>query len=224
MNPPSMKKRALIAILSCSTTVSYPKSDTTITGESNDTKIVLGVNVSYFTTPELYFNNGIAFTTAISVRKIQHSLLLGPVWWIDKNEDVNVFRGLMLTYKYFPHKSRKRLNFYFIYDIAYLYERKEWDTQLHFYPQIPINQVYNVTITTKWQSLINQVGYGFNLNIYKGFYITQSFGLGIEFYNYSSNTEVKEDANLSYKNLSGNIFSENGASSFLKIGIAYDFE
>jgi len=215
-----VRKIILIISIFCLALLAHSQTDTAISNNESGSKLAFGVNISYFTAPELYFNDGFAFTSSLSVNKNKHTLLLAPVWWIDKNEDVSVFRGGLLAYQYFPHKPRKRINFYFIYDLAYLYEKKEWDTQIHFYPQKPINQVYNAIVTTKWRALVNQFGYGFNLRLFKGLYLNQSFSIGMEFYSYKSETDVKEDSSLSSEYASGG----NGASSFLKIGFGYNFE
>jgi len=200
-----MKRLIAIFILAFLSFPGYSQSDTTNKQKAN--RLTFGTNISYFTDPDLYFNDGFAFTTSLAINKQKHSISIGPVWWFDKNQDVSIFRGGMASYQYFLNKNQKRINFYFIYDLAYTYEKNQWDTLMHFYPVLPINQTYDVTVTTKWQSVINQFGYGFNLNIYKGFYLNQSFSLGIEFYNYKSNQDVKDDTSLSSEYKSGNLFS-----------------
>jgi len=200
--------------------LAHSQTDSSLSNTKNGNKPTLGLNISYFTEPDLYFNDGFAFPTLVSLNNEKYSLLLGPVWWIDKNENVSLFRGGMISYRYFAHKPNKYLNFFFIYDLVYLYEKTEIATQMHFYPQLPVNQIYNATNTIRWHSLINQVGYGFKVNIYDGFYINQSFSLGIEFYGYRSETDVVEDPSLSSEYSSGG----NGTSSFLTIGFGYTFE
>ena len=202
------------------TAMAHAQTETTISSTENKSKPSFGLNLSYFTPPDLYFNNGFAFPTQLSLNTPKYTLLLGPVWWIDKNSDVSVFRGGMISGRYFSHKLGKRLNFYFLYDLVYLYENTEWATQMHFYPQLPVNQTYDATLTTKWRSVSNQFGYGFRINIYEGFYINQSFSIGIEFYSYQSETDIIEDPSLSSEHASGG----NGTSSFLKIGFGYDFK
>ena len=215
-----MKKLIVIFILAFSNFTGYSHSDTTSKEGAN--RLTFGTNISYFTALELYFNDGFAFATSFVIIKQKHSLFIGPVWWFDKNQDVSMFRGGMVSYQYFPRKDRGRINFFFIYDLVYTSEKNQWDTLMHFYPMLPINQVYDVTVTTKWQSMINQVGYGFNLNIYKGFYLNQSFSLGIEFYNYKSKADVKDDPGLSSEYSTGSIFSGSNANSVLKIGFGYN--
>ena len=81
-----------------------------------------------------------------------------------------------------------------------------------------------VDYKSKWQSLKNQIGYGFIIKIYKRIYINQSFSIGGEFYNYKSKTIVRENADYSNEYKSGNIFSKFESSYFIKTGIGYSFE
>jgi hypothetical protein len=77
---------------------------------------------------------------------------------------------------------------------------------------------------SKFQSLKNQIGYGFMLKVYKKIYVNQSFSFGGEFYNYKSKTIVREDSDYSSDYKSGNLFSKFGSCYFLKTGISYYFE
>ncbi len=183
-------------------------------------KAVWGCQANYFNNFDLNFKAGIGFSTSVLLKKQNHTFAIGPMWWIDKNYEVNTFRGGIFSYQYFPNKHNKRIHFYFIYDLAYTFEKSGWDRNMRYGP----NTYYNVSYKTSWHSLKNQLGYGFNVNIYKGLYLTQGMSIGVEYYNTNSETKVKENPSLSSTYSSGNIFSGSGTSSFLKLGIGYNYE
>lgn len=196
--------------------------DTVHTDKEN--VIIFGFNAAHLVEPDFFYKDGVVFTTSLTLSLKQHFISAGPIWWFDKNRDVSIFRGGIISYHYYPCPSKKNINFHFLYDLTYTYEKQQWDTLMDFYPELSKSQTYNATVNIRWQSLANQVGYGFTLNIYNGFYLNQSFSFGIEFYNYRSKTEVHDAPVLSGEYTTGSIFSRSNASSFLKIGIGYQFE
>ncbi|MFA4851085.1 MAG: hypothetical protein WC868_05510 [Bacteroidales bacterium] len=198
----------------------FSQSDSSSTLKNEDKKVIFCADISYYTNFDLNFKDGFSFTTAAVIKNDKHSISVAPVWWIDKNRKANFFKGGMLSYKFSPSNRNKQINFYFIYDLVYTFEKNKWDKNMEYSPK----QFYNVSFISRWHSLKNQVGYGFELNIYKGFYVNQSMSVGIEFYNYKSKTDVKDNASLSSEYSSGNIFSNVSPCGFLKIGIGYNFE
>ncbi len=199
---------------------SFAQSDSVSILKKENKKITFSANSSYLMNFDLSFKDGFSFITAAVIKKANHNLSIAPVWWIDKNRNGNIFKGGMLSYRFFPSRNRKCLNFYFIYDLMFTFEKNEWEKNMEYIPK----QYYDVSFKSRWHSLKNQVGYGFNINIYKGFYFNQSMSIGIEFYNYTSKTDVKDNPSLSSEYSSGNIFSDSNASSLLMIGIGYNFE
>lgn len=187
---------------------------------SKEAKLKFGVQVSYINDGELYFNDGAEFASSVTFRYKKHLAQIGPIWWFDKNKDVDVFRGLIISYQFFPKELSKTLNFYFLYDLSYTFENGEMQSKAHFYPTHPINEIYNINTSTSWQTLSNHVGYGFRVNVFKGLYIDQNFSLGIEIHRYTSENEVVEDPSLSYNFKS----SGHGTNMFLKLGIGYNFK
>lgn len=208
----------IINILFLAVLSGFAQSDSLL--KKQNKKINFGANIAYCPNFDLAFNDGFLFTTGAIIKKDKHSISLAPVWWIDKNIDVNFFKGGMLSYQFYPYKNQKRTNFYFIYDLLFTYEKDEWEKNMEFFPK----QFYDVSFKSNVHSLKNQVGYGFNINICKGFYISQSMSVGVEFYNYTSKTVVKDNPNLSSEYSNGNIFSHSNTCGFLKIGIGYNFE
>jgi hypothetical protein len=196
----------------------FAQSDSLLKKENK--KIIFGTNLSYCPNFDLSFNDGFLFATGAVIKKDKHSISLAPVWWADKNRDVNFFKGGMLSYQFFPYKNRKRTNFYFIYDLAFTFVKDDWEKNMEYFPK----QFYDVTFQSRVHSLKNQIGYGFNVNIYKGFYINQSMSIGVEFYNFTSKTVVKDNPSFSSEYSSGNIFSSSNTCGFLKIGVGYNFE
>lgn len=210
-----MKKLLLTTLFLLTILAGFAQSDSIL-----NKKITFGANISYYQNFDLNFKDGFLFSTALEIKKTKHSLSLAPVWWIDKNIDVNFFKGGLLSYKFFTIKKQKYLNFYFIYDLMFTFEKNDWERNMLYLT----NQYFDVSFKSTWHSLKNQIGYGFNINIYKGFYINQGMSFGAEFYNYSSKTDVKDSPDLSSEYSSGNIFSNLKASSYLKIGVGYNFE
>jgi len=179
----------------------------------------LAVNISILNDPDFSFKNGVTLSTVFSL-KINKSLIqIGPLWWFDKNRNANFLKGGIFSYYYFPFKERN-LNFYFIYDFAYVYKTDKWSKEMKYNP----TSFSVIDYKSKWQSLKNQIGYGFMINIYKGMYINQSISFGGEFYNYHSKTIVRENSDFSNEYKSGSIFSKFESSYFIKTGIEYNFE
>jgi hypothetical protein len=187
--------------------------------DSIHSKGSLGLGISYLANTELYFNDGHLLSTVAIYRKQKSYFHIGPLWWIDKNERDQAFRGVNFSYGYFPMNDHRVLNFYFTYDLYYQYEKHTWHTQLQFYPERPLNDYYSATIETKWFSFRNQLGYGINIILFKGLYLSQSFSIGIEFYKYRHQTTILRDQSLSSRNSN----SGNGTSSYLKFGLGYSF-
>lgn len=178
-----------------------------------------GLQANYFNNFDLNFKAGVLLSTSVTAQKNKSQFAIGPMWWADNNYKADIFRGAIFSYQYSPFVTNSKINFYFIYDLVYTYQKTGWDKSVQYG-----NTYYNVSYKTNWHSLKNQVGYGFNVNLYKGLYITQSMSIGIEYYNTGSKTEVKDNPSLSNTYSSGNIFSGSGTSSFLKFGIGYNFE
>jgi len=207
-----------IALLLLTHLSGYTQPDSLLKKENK--KIVFGANISYYPSLDLAFNDGFSFTTGAVIKNNKHLISIAPVWWVDKNRNVNFFKGGMLSYQFYPYKNRKRIDFYFIYDLAFTFVKDEWERNMEYFPK----QFYDVSFKSRLHSLKNQIGYGFNINIYKGFYINQSMSIGVEFYNYISKTVVKDNPSFSSEYSSGNIFSGSNTCGFLKIGVGYNFE
>ncbi|MDZ4757177.1 MAG: hypothetical protein SGJ10_03430 [Bacteroidota bacterium] len=178
-----------------------------------------GFSANYFTNSELNFKSHNHFSTNFSLSKSNQIFSIGTIFGSTKNDNLNFFKGGIFSYQYFPNKTNKRFNFYFIYDFIYTFEKSGWEREMQF-----SGNNEHVTFNSPWHSLKNQVGYGFNVNIYKGFYLTQSMSIGIEYYNFVSKTVVKNQPQLSSTYSSGNIFSGSGTSSLLKLGMGYHFK
>ena len=176
-------------------------------------------SISVLNDPDLSIKDGITLSTVISLKSNKNLFQIGPLWWFDQNRDVNFLKGGIFSYNYFPFKENN-LNFYFIYDFAYVYKTDNWSKEMKYNPVSSSIVDYK----SKWQSLKNQIGYGFIIKIYKRIYFNQSFSIGGEFYNYKSKTIVRENSDYSNEYKSGNIFSKFESSYFIKTGIGYSFE
>ena len=176
-------------------------------------------NISILNDPDFSFKNGITLSTVLSLNSKKSLIQIGPLWWFDSNRNANYFKGGIFSYNFFPFKENK-INFYFIYDFAYVYKTDNWSKEMKYNP----TSLSIVDYKSKWQSLKNQIGYGFNIKIYKRIYINQSFSFGGEFYNYHSKTIVRENSDYSNEYKSGNIFSKIESCYFIKTGVGYDFE
>lgn len=176
-------------------------------------------NISVLNDPDLSIKDGLTLSTVISLKLNKNLLQIGPLWWFDQNRNANFLKGGIFSYNYFPFKENN-LNFYFIYDFAYVYKTDNWSREMKY---DPISSSI-VDYKSKWQSLKNQIGYGFIIKIYKRIYLNQSFSIGGEFYNYKSKTIVRENSDFSNEYKSGNIFSKFESCYFIKTGIGYSFE
>jgi hypothetical protein len=211
-----MFKKIFIAFLLSSVSFqTYSQTDS-----SYSQKIKFGVNISAM--PEINFNlnDGIDLATQAIATKGKISILAGFVWKVNANKDENFFRGGMLSLRYFPLKCSKRLSFYFLYDLSFVFQTNQSSRYVKYDPAT----YYNVDFSSTIQTLRNQIGYGFIFKVYKKLFVSQSFSIGVDCYNYHSTTTVKENPALSEKYSSGGIFSNNEASNVFKIGIEYHFE
>ncbi|OFX34141.1 MAG: hypothetical protein A2X08_03580 [Bacteroidetes bacterium GWA2_32_17] len=197
---------------------SFSQTDSLKSNIENKKKYLV-FNISVLNDPDLSIKDGITLSTVISLKSNKNLFQIGPLWWFDQNRNANFFKGGIFSYNYFPFKEN-RLNFYFILDFAYVYKNDIWSKEMKYNP---ISSSI-VDYKSKWQSLKNQIGYGFIIKIYKRIYINQSFSIGGEFYNYKSKTIVRENADYSNEYKSGNIFSKFESSYFIKTGIGYSFE
>lgn len=199
---------------------SFAQDDLIQKSSEKNKQLTFGANLSHFTNFNLNYTDGFSFVTSGVVNKGKCSISLGPIWWIDRNNYVNFFRGGMLSFQYYPDKTKRRINFYFINDFSYSFEKYHWNRNMK---TINYTQYYNVEFKSFSQSLQEQIGYGINVKIYKGFYVNQSMTIGFEFYNYQSTTTVIEDPSLSSEYSTGNIFSASETKGYLKIGIGCNF-
>lgn len=191
----------------------------TINTVPDSSKYNLGFQVTYITNSEMYFNDGALFATSFNLNFEKHLFQFGPLWWFDKNEPTNTFRGVIFSYQFFPLKTNRTLNFYFLYDLVYSFEKTSWESEMQFNPPHPSNELFHVYSSTRWNSLINQIGYGFRVNVFKGLYIDQNFSLGLEVYKYESENIVPADPSLSTTYRS----SGHDTNMFLKLGIGYSW-
>ncbi len=200
--------------------LSFAQPDSITTTTDKNKRTSLGVNISHFTNFNLNYTDGFSFVSAVVISKRNYSIALGPIWWLDRNNYVNFFKGGMLSFQLYPNKTNKRINFYFIDDLSYTFEKYNWEKQIDLTP----NKYYDVSFKSTWHALENQTGYGFNFRVYKGFYINQSMTIGFEFYNYTSKTIVKDNPSMSSEYSTGNILSGSNTKGYLKIGLGYNFK
>lgn len=186
-------------------------------GSTENKKYNPGFVISILNDPDFSFKDGITLSTVLSLKSKKSLMQIGPLLWFDKNRNANFIKGGIFSYYYFPYKERN-FNFYFIYDFAYVCKTDNWSREMKY---DPISSSI-VDYKSKWQSLKNQIGYGFIINIYKKIYINQSFSIGGEFYNYQSETIVRDNPDFSNEYKSGNIFSKFEPCYFIKTGIGYN--
>ena len=208
-----MKK--IIYLFLSSTLFSYAQTEK----NTDNKKITVGINSSFFSNFELDFNPGYEFSTQLTLQKNKSKFSIGPVWLLCKVYDINNFRGGIFSYQYFPVQNKK-FNFYLIYDLSFTAERNAWQRYMEY-----DNGKFDwIKFNSRMNYLKNQFGYGFTMKIYNGFYLNQSMSLGLEYYNYYTNSETSNNPKLSAVYKSGNIFSNSGTCSFLRLGIGYNFE
>lgn len=197
----------------------YSQTDSLPALKNRNKKITYEACVLYFYGLDMNTVSGTSFTTAAIIKMSGHSLLLGPVWWLNSFKDANKFRGVLCSYRYSPDKTMRLIHFYFIGDLIYSYEKYEWAKYLKY----DANNYYNIEYKEKWQSLQILGGYGVDIKLYKGFYVSNSMSVGIEFYNYRSHTNVIDVPALSSSYVTGNIFTDSRKSTLMKVGIGYRF-
>ena len=195
----------------------FPQTDSISTKKNAPIKLTYGFAFCYLPSTDLNQVTGNTYSTSGVINISQHCILIGPLWWTDQFKQSNIFRGGILSYQYYPHDKNSKINFYFIYDMLYNFENDEWTKNMQF----DANNYYDVKFNGFWQSMKTMIGYGFNVKVYKGFYISNSISIGVEFYNYSSKTIVSGAPNLSSTYSSGNIFQDSRSCGMIKLGIGY---
>ena len=214
--------RIIILLIFIFTTLfCYSQTDSISPKKNIYNKLTYGIIVSILPSTDLNKVTGNTYTTSGVINFSNHSLTLGPLWWTDQfNKNANAFRGDILSYQYYLHGKHDALNFYFVYDMLYNFEKDDWTKNMQF----DANNYYDVNFNGFWQSMKTMIGYGFNVKIYKGFYINNCISIGFEFYNYSSKTTVNGAPNLSSTFSSGNIFQDSRTCGMIKLGIGYNLK
>ncbi len=200
------------------TTRAYPQNEPTDIASEVPKVVNFGINVSY---TALLPTNVVAATPGFVINLNKFSFLIGPRTYLSNNtfDKSKHLRGIQVSCKYFPNgiTYEKRFNFYFLYDLAYSRIITERSHQNYYHPDLQhymSKDTYTINYTT------NLIGYGFQLNIIKGFYINQSLQLGISFYSDKHVLIVPDKPILSEE---GSSRQEPGFDAMIRIGLGYNF-
>jgi hypothetical protein len=122
--------------------------------------------------------------------------------------------GLQMGYKFYPNKKSKIFNFFFDYNLDLLKAHYDYYTGIYnMATQAYENSKANLEIF----NFYNFIGYGFDINFLKHFYLTTDFGVGIGWYRYYCNQSFINGLEISSNsyNLEPNLIA--------KIGLEYHF-
>ena len=177
-----------------------------------------GINLSY---TALLPTRVIAATPGFVLNLNKFSFLIGPRTYLSKNtfNKSKHLRGIQVSCKFFPNgiTYEKRFNFYFLYDLAYSRIISESDHQVYYHPDLQ-HYISNCTSTVNYTT--NFIGYGFQLNVIKGFYINQSLQLGLGIYKDKIVIIVPDKPILSEEGTSS---QEPAFDAMIRIGLGYNF-
>lgn len=215
-----MKSRILqtFILLILLTTKAYPQNELTDKASEVPKAVNFGINLSY-TAP--LPTRVVAATPGLVLNLNKFSFLIGPRTYLSNNtfDKSKHLRGIQVSCKFFPNgiTYEKRFNFYFLYDLAYSSIITESNHTVYYHPDLQ-HYISNCTSTINYTT--NFIGYGFQLNIVEGFYINQSFGLGIRIYNDKLVTIVPDKPILSEEVTSS---EEPSFDGMIRLGLGYNF-
>ena len=196
----------------------YPQNELTDKASDVPKVVNFGINLSY---TALLPTRVIAATPGLVLNLNKFSFLIGPRTYLSNNtfDKSKHLRGIQVSCKFFPNgiTYEKRFNFYFLYDLAYSKIVTESDHQVYYHPDLQhymSNDTYTINYTT------NFIGYGFQLNIIKGFYINQSLQLGIAHYSDKLEIIVPDKPILSEEVSSS---QEPAFDGMIRLGLGYNF-
>lgn len=215
-----MKSRILqtFILLLLLTTKAYPQNELTDKASEVPKVVNFGINLSY---TALLPTRVIAATPGLVLNLNKFSFLIGPRTYLSNNtfDKSKHLRGIQVSCKFFPNgiTYEKRFNFYFLYDLAYSRIITEHKHTVYYHPDLQ-HYISNCTSTVNYTT--NFIGYGFQLNIIKGFYINQSLQLGIALYNDKIVIIVPDKPILSEQAASS---QEPAFDAMIRIGLGYNF-
>ena len=215
-----MKSRILqtFILLILLTTKAYPQNELTDKASEVPKAINFGINLSY---TALLPARVVAATPGLVLNLNKFSFLIGPRTYLSNNtfNKSKHLRGIQVSCKFFPNgiSYEKRFNFYFLYDLAYSRIITENNHQVYYHPDLQ-HYISNCTSTINYTT--NLIGYGFQLNLIKGFYINQSLQLGLGIYKDKIVIIVPDKPILSEKGTSS---EEPSFDAMIRLGFGYNF-
>ena len=184
-----------------------------LNAQTNDSinKGSFGVNISM--NAELS-NIGAVFLTPSLVYNYKNQSLLIGYGYSDFDDNYNGF-GLECTYKIITNPG-KVFSFFFFSHFCYSYLHNSFHNEVE-----GLLYYYNVNYWDKNYVISDEIGYGFNLKIFKGFYLNQSFGIvGVSFLKNNKELIDYSDPSRSYSHI-GSFYPNY--SFLINLGIGYDF-
>lgn len=215
-----MKSRILqtFILLILLTTKAYPQNELTDKASEVPKAINFGINLSY---TALLPARVVAATPGLVLNLNKFSFLIGPRIYLSNNtfNKSKHLRGIQVSCKFFPNgiSYEKRFNFYFLYDLAYSRIITENNHQVYYHPDLQ-HYISNCTSTINYTT--NLIGYGFQLNLIKGFYINQSLQLGLGIYKDKIVIIVPDKPILSE---TGTSSEEPSFDALIRLGFGYNF-
>jgi len=215
-----MKSRILqtFLLLILLTTKAYPQNELTDKASEVPKVVNFGINLSY---TALLPTRVVAATPGLVLNLNKFSFLIGPRTYLSNNtfDKSKHIRGIQVSCKIFPNgiTYEKRFNFYFLYDLAYSRIITEHNHQVYHHPDL---QHYMSDCTTTINYTTNFIGYGFQLNVIKGFYINQSLQLGLGTYKDKVVIIVPDKPILSEEGTSS---EEPSFDAMIRLGFGYNF-
>jgi hypothetical protein len=187
-----------------------------INAQTNDStsKSSFGINTSFIA--EGSDNGGIFFSPTLVYNYNHQTFIIGPAFSLD---DAYSGYGLEFTYKIITNPG-KVFNFFFFnhFTFHYLYRN-----QTSYFEVYPANGTYTIESGNYWDKdyqFNDEIGYGFNLKIFKGLYLNQYIGIGIS--NEKQEQGFNDNTNPSNSYVNHGSYELN-ASLFVNLGIGYNF-
>jgi len=216
-----MKKNILFYILIITSTLS--------SAQDTIRPIKLGVAINYINEGQdiinainpsaiVYYKKHSAFIGALIIPTYseidQYFSSISPLYgYSNLNLQTKYSLGLQMGYKIYPNKKGKVFNFFFDYNLSFLKSKINYS----------INNLYssthdNIKLNLEIFDFYNFIGYGFDVNFLKHFYLTTNFGIGLGWNHYESNPSY----------LIGGMFMSSESyvlepSAIIKIGLGYNF-
>lgn len=146
--------------------------------DSTDSRFKLGISL----------NNSFNFPVAVyslspllTLQNRKHQFEIGPRLFFFEQYGSEIHRGVVFNYRYYTTGNDKKFGVFLFAHSDYIYSFYETFDTGHF-SSPPYVVTYNTRDITN--AITTNLGFGVQVNVFKGLYFASNFGLGVRFMHY----------------------------------------